>query len=513
MKKKNIIFICTDQQRVDTLSVYNKDAICRTPFLDALARESVVFDNAYASCPVCSPARCSMQTGYYPSKTGMETNLYQTGCRTHELQDTSYLLSRRLEREGYQMAYTGKWHLGFGKDKKSSAEGKILLERMKRGYMEGAAYLGYGTMPTDIGYIGDDFPGHGNGGWAYPQFRNYLKERGLKLEIIDQQPERRPGDHSYWGEVVSPIESTIEYFLVERGIELIDEMLNKDKPFFLNLNFWGPHEPYFAPTKYLDLYRDIKIPESPSFREKAETMPRIYEMVRRPEVEWEFFENTLKHYYACMTHIDAQIGRLLNHLRKRRLYDDTVIVFSADHGDNQGCHGGLENKSYSMYDDTTKITLFIKPEEKEYQGYHQKALVGTCDIYATILGQAGAEYDEGYGDGRDLSDFITNKELPWSDEIVSEGMGALDVIVTQRMFRKGKYKYVFNGADKDQLFDLEQDPYEMNNLAEHLECSDLLKKIKIQFSDWMERNGDPARDGFCKINRIKEWALSEEVNG
>ena len=92
-------------------------------------------------------------------------------------------------------------------------------------------------------------------------------------------------------------------------------------------------------------------------------------------------------------------------------------------------------------------------------------------------------------------------------------MGALDVIGTQRMFRKGKYKYVFNGADKDQLFDLEQDPYEMNNLAEHLECSDLLKKIKIQFSDWMERNGDPARDGFCKINRIKEWALSEEVNG
>lgn len=505
---KNIIFICTDQHRKDSIGAYNPNSVCKTPWLDRLAQESVIFDNAYTTCPVCSPARCSMQTGLFPSKTGMESNQYQTGSRTHEIQDTPYLLSRRLERAGYTMGYTGKWHLGFGKDKKSSVEGKILLERMKRGYMEGAAYLDYGTMPTDVGYIGDDFPGHGNGGWAYPQFQDYLKERGLTLSVINEGPERRPGDHSYWGEVVSPIESTIEYYLVERAIALIEQMQKTGKPFFLNLNFWGPHEPYFAPKEFLDKYRNIAIPEWKSFREKAESMPRIYEMLRRPEADWSFFENALRHYYACASHIDAQIGRLIAYLKEKGLYEDAVIIFSADHGDNQGCHGGLENKSYSMYDDTTSIPLFIKPSGT-YEGYHQKALAGTCDIYATILSQAGADAEEGYGDGRDLSGFIENPNQPWSDEIVTEGMGALEVVVTQRMYRKGNYKYVFNGADKDQLFDMDKDPYEMNNLAEKQEYAKLLLELKNQFADWMERNQDPIRAGFCKLNRIKEWSLEE----
>lgn len=507
MKKKNIVFICTDQQRTDTLRAYDPNTLCRTPYLDALAEESVVFDRAYTSNPVCSPARCSMQTGLYPSKTGMESNLFQTGCRTHELQDASYLLSRRLQRAGYGIGYTGKWHLGFGKRKEESAEGKILLERMQRGYMEGAAYLGYGAMPTDVGYLGDDFPGHGNGGWAYPQFREYLKKKERKLVIEGEGPFRRPGDHSYWGEVTSGAESTIEYFLTDRGIELIEEMRISDKPFFLCLNFWGPHEPYFAPTQYLDLYRNMRIPESPSFRENPESMPRIYELLRRPEQDWSFFETARRYYYACTSHIDAQIGRLLAYLKEEGLYDETVILFAADHGDNQGCHGGLENKSYSMYDDTTRIPLFLKPARAGYKGYHQKAFAGTCDIYATILGQAQADPEGGYGDGRDLSGFIDRKDLPWENEIVTEGMGAFDVVVTQRMYRNDRYKYVFNGADRDQLFDMEKDPYEMDDLAGKKEYAVVLLELRNRLADWMEEHHDPIRNAFCKLNRIKEWTL------
>lgn len=508
-KKKNIVFICTDQHRTDTLKAYQADTVCRTPNLDALAAQSVVFDNAYSSNPVCSPARCSMQTGLYPSKTGMETNLYQTGTRTHELQDTDYLLSRRLTRAGYQAAYTGKWHLGFGKDKEASAEGRILIDRMKRGFMEGAAYMGYGTLPTDIGYMGDDFPGHGNGGWAYPQFQEYLKKKGLTLEIINQGPDRRPGDHSFMGEVISPIETTIEYYVTERAIELTEEMAGQGKPFFMSLNFWGPHEPFFAPTACLDLYRNQELKPWPSFGEPAENMPKIYEMLRRPEKDWSFFQEMLRHYYACVSHIDAQIGRYLDWLKEKGLYDDTVILFSADHGDNQGCHGKLENKSYGMYDDTARIPFMIKPAAAGYEGYHQKALVGTCDLYATILSQAGfvPEDDHGFGDGRDLSGFFTNRTMEWSDEIVTEGMGALDIVATQRMYRRGSYKYVFTAGDMDQLFNLESDPYEMDNLALKPEYGPLLLDMKNGFADWMERHKDPARSGFCKMNRIGEWAL------
>ena len=510
MAKKNIIFICTDQHRVDTLSAYKKDTLCKTPFLDSLASESVVFNNAYTSCPVCTPARSSMQTGLYPSKTGMETNSFQTGCRTHELCDVPFLLNKRLEKTGYISGFTGKWHLGVGKDKTNNAEGESLRKSIGKGYLESAAYMNHGAVPTDLGYIGDDFPGHGGGGWWYPQFEDYLKQNNLEIEIINQTKDKRPGDHSTVGEVTTSIESTIEYFLVNRSIDIIDEMLEQDKPFYFQLNFWGPHEPFFAPTKYLDMYRTMEIPENPTFSEDVTDAPKIYDLIRRPELKWDFFQDTLRHYYACMTHIDAQIGRLITSLKEKGIYDDTMIIFSADHGDNQGCHGGLENKSYSMYDDTTKIPMFIKPAKGNYNGYHQDSFVGTCDIYATILKEAGYNpTDEfGYGDGRPLNDFINNKDLAWSDEIVTEGMGAFSVITTQRMFRKGKYKYVFNGAGTDQFFDMEADPLELNNLLNKEEYSQILLSVKNSLADWMDRNNDIIRDAFCKLNKIKEWHMN-----
>lgn len=507
MKKKNIIFICTDQHRKDTLAAYCRGTLCRTPNLDALAGESLVFDNAYTTCPVCTPARSSMQTGLYPSKTGMETNSYQSGCCTHELSDMPYLLSRRLQAAGYRCGYTGKWHLGVGRDKSATEEGRNLLKLLDKGFLDVAPYVGGGCVPTEVGYEGDDFPGHGAGGWGFPQYRDYLKNNGLELKIEGVTGGKLPGDHSTLGEVTSPIETTVEYYLVERAKAIVDELAAGEQPFYFQLNFWGPHEPYYAPTQYLDLYRGMTIPQNPTFAEDYAAAPRCYDLIRRPEAGWDFFQETLRYYYACTTHIDAQIGRFIAYLKEKGLYDDTVLIFSADHGDNQGCHGGLENKSYSMYDDTTCIPLFLKPARRGYAGARTAALVGTCDLYATILQEAGyVPQDEyGYGDGRPLGGFVDDPAQAWSDEIVCEGMGAASVVVTQRMFRKGRYKYVFNGADRDQLFDMEADPLEQHDLAADPAAAPLLHTMRNGLADWMQAHNDPIRDMYCKLNRLKEW--------
>ena len=111
----------------------------------------------------------------------------------------------------------------------------------------------------------------------------------------------------------------------------------------------------------------------------------------------------------------------------------------------------------------------------------------------------------GYGDGRPLNDILENPDAPWSDEVMTEGMGAFSVIVTQRMFRKGRYKYVFNGADKDQFFDMETDPHEMHNLIKNPAYKDTIHSVKDSCADWMQEHNDPIRDAFCKVNHLKEW--------
>jgi len=204
--RPNILLILTDQQRADTLSCFDPDTRCRTPHLDAIIEQSTVFQQAYTVCAVCSPARASLQTGLYPHAHGVETNIYNPGCRIHELPDTEYLLSRRLLQAGYSAGYTRKWHIGEG--------GAAALQSANRLRQQIAP--AHSGLPTTLGYEGDDFPGHGGGGYRYPQFLDYLEKHELSFDVANR--DTYGGGHTCTGEVTSPIESTNEYYLVEQAI-------------------------------------------------------------------------------------------------------------------------------------------------------------------------------------------------------------------------------------------------------------------------------------------------------
>ncbi len=502
----NIILIVTDQQRLDTMHYAAPASPCVTPSLDALAGESLCFTNAYTTTPVCTPARASLHTGLYPSVTGMCTNIYQDGCQTHELADRPYLLSRRLQSQGYACGYTGKWHLGLGRDKQASSEGRALLDRWEKGYMAADAYLHYGTLPTDIGFIGDDFPGHGNGGNETPQFLDYLSKKHLRQVREHAYRGSRPGDHSKGALITSGEETSIEYFLATRALEITDQLTGTGQPFFLTLNFWGPHEPYYALAEDYALYENLRLPPWPSFTDSKSVESRVHTLVQRPEKGWDFFENNLRHYYAVLTNIDRQIGRFLDGLRARGLYDDCWIIFMADHGDSQGCHNGMENKSGHMYDDTTKIPLMIRPPKGLAAPAVVPHLASTVDIYSTILEIAGCP-GQLRQSGVSLVPLLTHPDQPVREDVVVECVSAFPVIATQRMYRKGSIKYVFNAGGRDELYDLAADPWEMHNLVDDPTRAELLQEMREQLSYAMERNGDPAVPWFCKMNRIRNWAL------
>jgi arylsulfatase A-like enzyme len=397
------------------------------------------------------------------------------------LPDSEYLLSRRLLQAGYSVGYTGKWHIGEGGAE--ALEGKKGLRPVFAPQHSG--------LPTNLGFEGDDFPGHGGGGYRYPQFLDYLKKNGLSFDVADRN--NYGGGHTTTGEVTSPIESTNEYFLVEQAIHYIEQFREREQPFCFQLHFWGPHEPFFAPTEFLDLYRDVDIPPWPNFSDDSGTKPTYQERFRRSDQPWSFWENSLRHYYGFMSSIDAQIGRLMDYLKEHDLYDSTAIIFSADHGDSQGCHGGIENKSFHMYQETIRIPLFIKPAHPSCSRHDISALVNTCDIYASILDLAGVSPERvNEQDGRSLAPFLEG-ETPgdWRESQVSEGLSCTGVLCTHRMIREGDWKYVFYASGIDELYNLREDPWECTNLIDNTEHAAQLKKLQQALSRWMEETRDP----------------------
>lgn len=478
----NVILIFTDQHRRDSLGCYGS-TIALSPNIDSLAEDGVIFDNAYTVYPVCTPARASLQTGLYPCNHGMQNNMYQPGCVVHELPDTSYLLSRQLQKQGYSAGHTGKWHLGFGsashKDpwyKSNDVESSLNTIEYPDFYRSGS------SLPTDLGYEGDDFPGHGGGGHNYKQYRDYLEEHNLEHLLKDET--------SSATEVLSPEESTIDYFLTERAIHFVDKFRRRSSPFYFALNFWGPHQPAYVPESYYERYRDMKLTPWESFGEEQDSKPVIHNMVRNSG-DWDSFENAAKHVYAYGEFIDNQIGRFLDYLKQHDLYDSSYIIFSCDHGDSLGCHAGLGDKGFHMYEETVHIPLIIKPPKGMPHKKRVTEFANTTDIHATILDIAGVEKSENEGDGRSLLELLNAENSDdWTDCVVTEFTGLGYAACSQRMIRSGDYKYIFNSGDRGELYNLAEDPHELHNLHDDSSCNDIRFKLQDALYHWLVEHND-----------------------
>jgi len=496
MRRPNILFILTDQQMAGTLGCYGS-AICRTPHADALAREGVRFTNAYAACPICTPARASIQTGLYPFRHGMQANIYTRGCMVHELPDVPTLLSRRLQGLGYATGYTGKWHLGFGDHADGHPEyefhvqGTPMLRPARHG----------GTLPSTVGYEGDDFPGHGGAGMQTPQYRQYLADRGIELKtrtVVDHYPDTF--------EVLSGTESTVSHFLAENAMRHMRGFIEAGRPFFYMLNFWGPHSPYHASSEYLDLYRDTPIPPWPSFDEPQAGKPSVHNAHRTERLvhwQWPDFERIIRHYYAACTEIDAQVGRVVDMLKRAGQYDNTVIVFSSDHGDAIGVHRGLTDKALFMYEETNRVPLIVRdPAAPAGAGTAEDRFAGTCDLYSTVLDYAGLPRAQAELDGRSLRPLVEGAEVPWRDCMVTECSGLDFLLHTQRALRYQQFKYVFNCGDLDELYDLAEDPHELRNLAADPARAELLQALRLRLDRWMGEMGDGLQERFRRLRGL-----------
>lgn len=491
-EKPNIILIMTDQHRLSAVGAYG-ETVCQTPNIDRLAQDGVRFETAYTSNPVCSPARGTVMTGQYPHTHGITSNLHNVGCSVHELHDRPALLSRRLESAGYRLGYTGKWHLGT--DKTSSFD-----------------VPNTPSLPKDVGFEGQNFGNHGGGGFGYPEYQDYLKAHGFEHKVKDWSEETQ---HILpMGELAGPIESTVPYFLTQHTMDLVDRFAEDEKPFFIWHNFWGPHGPYFAPKEYVDMYRDVKIPEWPNYRWPSREMNGPHHVKIHPDHErlsWADWEMALRYYYAFTSLIDAQIGRLVSHLETTGQLENTVIIFASDHGETIGSHGGLTDKGWHHFEEIHRIPFIVRFPDGRSKGEVRESFVSLADLYPTLCDLGGAEWDGDAVHGKSLLPLVADSDAPWRDTVVSEFGGVNSLAATLRTLRHGSYKYGYNCAGEDELYDLDKDPWEVCNVIHHPDYREVATDLRRRLYGWMVETNDPARRMYQ--SRIRYYGEVEGLEG
>ena len=459
--RPNVLYIMTDQQRYDSLSSVGRTA-CRTPHLDQLAGEGIRFDNAYTVCALCSPARTSMLTGRYPHNHRMWNNNDMMQWAIRDLADEERMISQDLVEMGYNCGYSGKWHCGESK------------------------------LPGGYGFAGMEVPNYGNP-YRTEEYAEYLAERGLQPPaLVSPEVEGAPGYLS------GPLEACSPHFLTEYAIDLLtrfnEERDASGKPFMIFLSFWGPHAPYYVPEPYASMYDPDEVELWANYRDDLPDKPHIQDRFRRAisqsdSVTDEAWRDRIAKYWGFCSFIDDEVGRLLSVLSDLGREDDTAVLFSTDHGDMTGSHGGFMDKGPFMYEETYHIPQIARVPWLTKPGTTCDCFVSNMDLASTVLDIAGLPVPDAH-DGRSLVPLFQNPCADWRDDLMSEFHGHR-FLYSQRMVRWDHYKYVFNAPDWDELYDLSQDPNEMTNLINDPGYGEVAKEGRQRLLKWIDDSKDP----------------------
>jgi arylsulfatase A-like enzyme len=476
-KMKNVILIMSDQQRYDTVSAYGINDICKTPNIDYLAENGMKFTNAFTPSAICSPARASVMTGLYPHNHGVTDN-------ETDLRENIALLSDYMNKAGYYCGYTGKWHIS-----PSRTPGDCGFD--------GKAFMGYGFPGSRVfKSLKFDQPPKNTPNY----YEEYLKENGFDIPDVSNgfmgnnpalQVQEMYARHD------GPVESTIEYFVAHETRRLLDDAKSSKRPFFIWTNFWGPHSPSIVPEPYYSMYNPEDIKEHPSYRETFEDKPYGHYLIEKMwglgDYGWKGFANIAAKYYGHCTMIDDMVGLIVDKVREIGELDNTVIIYTADHGDCLGAHKLIEKGPFT-YDEIYRIPMVVYGVGKQ----DNDSFVYLHEIMPTILDIAGIVPEQPL-DGESLLPLIEGERKTNGREEVFCEFHNHFYVSRQRVIRNKKYQFTFNENERGELYDFEKDPYQLNNVCYDKAYENVKKELKNKMLEYMRKTNDPAIKWFQRI--------------
>lgn len=450
----NLVFIMADQWRGQAIGCLGLEPV-QTPNLDRLAAEGVYFTDAISSYPVSSPARGMLMTGMYPTNSKVTGNCNSATAPYHvELPTEARCWSDVLKDQGYELGYIGKWH----------------LDAPHQPYID--TYNNKGKIAWNEWCPKERR--HGFSHWiAYGTYDYHLKPM-----YWDTDASR---DEYYFVDQWGP-----EYE-ADRAINYIANQDNKlrdsGKPFALVVSMNPPHTGYeLVPDKYKEIYRHVDV----------ETLCDSPVIPPRGTESGDYFRKSVPDYYACMTGVDEQVGRIIRQLKEQGLFDNTIVVFTSDHGDCMGMHNHIGKDIY--YEEAMRIPLMISWPEKIAPRRDSTLAIAFADLYPSLLSLMGFK-DEIPAEVQtfDLSASILSPEN--TQEVVQPYYYVVPENLTTgyRGLRTKKYTFVVHATnaqtDEWLLFDREQDPFQLNNIAP--DQPELIKQFSSRLKDWLKKTNDP----------------------
>ncbi len=449
-RRPNILIFMTDQEQAD---VSLPGHPCNMPHTRRLAQEGLRFTSAYCPTAHCCPSRATLMTGVYPSVHGVYNNVSTNTAIRRGVRPGLRMWSEDLRAAGYRLQYTGKWHVSAEEDPSDRGWEELDVTANKRAQMQ-PAHDRWRTLPPD-----------GN-----PD-RNPAAPRPAGMVF-------RPG----WGDLTLyrtlPSQSPLGYDqgndwkVVQSGLRALEQLTSSggqaDSPWCLYVGPIGPHDPYNVPDVFARRYDPANVQLPPSYFDTCEDKPRVYQRMRRQywdQLSPDEIRDAIAHYWAYSEMEDTYFGLVMDALDASGQREDTLVLRLSDHGDYVGAHG-LFCKGVPAFREAYNVPCIMSwPAGIEKPGREEDSFVSLADIGPTILEAAGLPVPDGLT-GRSMAPFLRAEQPEdWPDAFYSQ-MNGVELYYTQRAVQTKEWKYVYNGFDFDELYDLKNDPHEMKNLAE-----------------------------------------------
>lgn len=427
----NLIYVFADQLRYQSCG-YAGDNNALTPNIDHLATKGVNFYNAVSGSPMCAPYRASLFTGKYASSTGMAIN----ELRMNPNHDC---FGHILHRNGYQTSYIGKWHLW--------------ANQLGKHHDSQNSYIPPG--PYRLGFDGE---------WAAYNFHHtyfdtyYHRDSPEKITIQGYEPDGQ----------------------TDLAIEYLERASKEADPFALFLSIGTPHDPWNennVPPEYYDIFRDVEFTLPPNYRDEndpySDTWAMMSDAERTKIPEW------MRVYYAMTTNLDWNIGRLVKAVENLGLNDDTIFVFTSDHGEMFGSQGRKAKNIF--YEESVRIPFLIRWDNQISNGLTTDVCLNTPDIMPTLLSIMDLPISEDV-EGTDMSPAAFNQSFDEPDAAFMQGMGCTakwEDGHEWRALRTKQHTYAIHRPDGcEKLFDNLSDPYQTINLIDEPDAASIRDELR-----------------------------------